>query len=219
MTLIALDREAIGYNGGAVLTDVSLAIEEGQTLVFVGESGVGKSTLLSHLYRLVGRHAALIPQDLGLADHLSVFHNVYMGRLDQHGFWTNLRNWIWPAEPYLSDVRGVLKHLELNDKINTLPTDLSGGQRQRVAIGRALYKEASLLIADEPVSALDEKLGREVLELLTSKHRTCLIAMHDIDAATQVADRLIGLKAGKIVFDRPPEDISSHDMTHLYERA
>lgn len=218
MTLVALNRETIGYNGEAVLRDVSFAVEPGETIVFVGESGAGKSTLLAHLYRLLENEAALIPQELGLADNLSVFHNVYMGRLDQHGFWTNLRNLVWPVAPYLNEVRTILRDLSLEDKITERPTALSGGQRQRVAVGRALYKGAPVVVADEPVSALDETMSREVLQLLVSRHETVLLALHDVEAALAVADRLIGLKDGAIVFDKAPQQICRAELQALYER-
>ena len=218
MTLVSLNSETIGYNGEAVLRDVSLSVEAGETLVLIGESGVGKSTLLAHLYRLCAPAASLVPQELGLADQLSVFHNVYMGRLDQHSLWTNFRNLIWPAEPFLTDIRTILKDLSLEDKLRTRPTELSGGQRQRVAVARAIYAQADIVIADEPVSAMDMALGNEVLHLLTARHETCILALHDVDAALAIADRLIGLKDGKIAFDKTPAAVSKSDLQDLYER-
>lgn len=219
MTLISLNQETIGYNGTAVLRNIDLDIEEGQTLVFVGKSGAGKSTLLAHLYRRCERHSALVPQDLGLADELSVFHNVYMGRLDQHRFWVNLTNWLWPTEPYLGEVKRLLDELQLAEKVHDLPTALSGGQRQRVAIGRALYQQAELVVADEPLSALDETLKREVLDLLIARHKTCLLVLHDIEVALETADRIVGLKAGEVAFDKPPKEISRLEIQHLYDRS
>ncbi len=219
MTLISLRSEAIGYNGEAVLKNVSLTIEEGETIVFVGESGAGKSTLLAHLNRLCGSRSALIPQELGLADNLSVFHNVYMGRLDRYSFLTNLRNLVWPADPFVGDIRQTLRTLSLEEKMPDLPTELSGGQRQRVAIGRALFKSADILIADEPVSALDEKLGRDVLDILVGAHKTTLLALHDVEAARHIGDRLVGLKEGRLVFDKPPNQVSSAELQDLYERG
>ncbi len=218
MTLVSLDRETIGYNGEAVLNDVTFAIDRGETIVFVGESGAGKSTLLAHLYRMLENEAALVPQELGLADNLSVFHNVYMGRLDRHSFWTNLRNLVWPQATYLRDVKNILQDLSLGDKLNERPTELSGGQRQRVAVGRALYKAAPVIVADEPVSALDENMGQEVLHLLAARHETSLLALHDVDAAFGVADRLIGLRHGKVVFDKSPQQTSRAEVQALYER-
>ncbi len=218
MTLISLDRETLDYDGEAVLRDISLSVQPGETLVLIGESGVGKSTLLAHLYRLCAPAASLVPQELGLADQLSVFHNVYMGRLGHHSLWTNFKNLIWPTDPFLSDIRTILKDLHLEDKLRARPTELSGGQRQRVAIARAIYSQVDIVIADEPVSAMDMTLGTEVLRLLTARHETSILALHDVDAALAIADRLIGLKDGTIAFDKAPDAISAGEIKDLYER-
>ncbi len=218
MTLLSLTDETIGYNGEAVLTDVSLAVDAGETVVFVGESGAGKSTLLAHLYALCRDQAALVPQDLGLADNLSVFHNVYMGRLDRNSLWTNLRNLFWPANACAREVKQLLTDLSLADKMGERPTELSGGQRQRVAVARALYKGADIVIGDEPVSALDETLGRDVLDLLVSRHQTALLALHDVEAALAVADRMVGLKNGRVHFDKAPAHVTRAELQYLYER-
>ena len=218
MSLISLNRETLDYDGKAILKDVSLSVEAGETLVLIGESGVGKSTLLAHLYRLCAPTASLVPQELGLADQLSVFHNVYMGRLNTRSLWTNLRNLIWPAAPFLSEVRAVLKDLDIEDKLRVRPTELSGGQRQRVAVARAIYSQADIVIADEPVSAMDMTLGADVLRLLTARHETSILALHDVDAALAIADRLIGLKDGTIAFDKAPNAISAGEIKDLYER-
>lgn len=217
MTLISLNEETIGYNGDSVLNNINLSIEEGETIVLVGESGAGKTTLLSHLFDHCGDRSALIPQDLGLADNLSVFHNVFMGRLNQHSLWTNLRNLIKPRPPFTKDIAEILDALGIADKIFARPTELSGGQRQRVAIGRALYRQADIVIADEPVSALDENQSRKVLDQLVGAHKTCLLALHDVTAALAVADRLIGLKQGTLVFDKPPAQLSQIELQTLYE--
>ncbi len=220
MLIARFQDGAIGYGTNhPVLSGLNLEIRSGEKIAIIGESGAGKSTFLHHLYKKSASRAALIPQTLGLADNLSVFHNIYMGRLDDHSFLSNLRNLISPAKRRVSEIRSTLEHLELEDKTFARPTRLSGGQRQRVAIGRALYRGADVLVADEPCSALDDRQSARVMTLLTSSSDTCIMALHDVSAARHFADRVIGLKDGKVHFDAPPGDLSDRDIQALYPNA
>ena len=209
MTLVSLESETLGYNGEAVLRDVSLSVEAGETLVLIGESGAGKSTLLAHLYGLCAPNAALVPQELGLADNLSVFHNVYMGRLDKHSLWTNLRNLIWPGEPFLSDVRALLSDLDIEDKWRVRPTALSGGQRQRVAVARALVHRPAFVLADEPTGNLDSKSTDAVMNLIGDLHAegtTIVVITHDTAIAASLP-RQLAVHDGAIVSDSALEGV------------
>ena len=93
-TLLSLEKTTILYNEHAILSDISLSIEEGSKIALVGQSGAGKSTLLTQLYEASNRDVALVPQELGLVRNLSVFHNIYMGRLNRHGAFYNILNLI-----------------------------------------------------------------------------------------------------------------------------
>lgn len=216
MRLVELRDESAGYNGAEILHGVSLRIEQGERVALIGESGAGKTTLLRLIYDRMGRQAALMPQDAGLVQSLTVFHNVYMGRLHFHSVWRNLRNLVLPSRADVAAVRAVLERLRLEDKIFTSTGALSGGQYQRAAVGRALYHPGEVMIADEPVSAVDEHQAREILTLLTDAKRTIILAMHDRALAIEYADRLVGLKGGRIVLDAPTAGMRPEDLDTLY---
>src|SRR5262245_64736114 len=119
----------------------------------MGRSGAGKSTLLNLLHARLADKVALIPQAAALVKTLSVFHNVYMGRLDRHSTWYNLRNLIWPARKDVAEIERVLDLVGLTDKLFAKAGALSGGQQQRTSVARALHNGRPLVIGDEPVSA------------------------------------------------------------------
>lgn len=218
MALVDFRGKSVGYGDIAVLNDVTLRVGAGERVALVGESGAGKSTLLRLIYDRCGPAAALVPQDLGLVQSLSVFHNVYMGRLHRHSVWHNLRNLLLPAHSDVAEVRHVLVKLRLEEKLFAAVGALSGGQQQRTAIGRALYHPGDVLVADEPVSAVDEHQAREILETLVANKRTVVLAMHDRALAIGFADRLVGLKDGRIVFDEPSAGLCPSDLDSLYIR-
>ncbi len=214
--LLSLVSETIGVDGQPILKDISLDLYEGEVLVLLGPSGSGKTTLLTHMYRKCGAHAAIVPQDPGLAERLPLFHNVYMGRLDQYPTLTNIRNLIVPAPNRLKEVRDLLDQLKIDELTDAKPGALSGGQRQRLAAARALYRGANTLFADEPVSALDKTLSAMVLETLIGAHRTCVLALHDVSAAKRVADRIVGLKNREVAFVERPDQVSDGLLNELY---
>jgi phosphonate transport system ATP-binding protein len=219
MPLVELRDETAGYDGTAVLRELSLRIDPGERIALVGESGAGKSTLLRLLYERCGAAAALMPQDLGLVQALTVFHNVYMGRLHRRSVWRNLRNLLLPAPADVAEVRDVLARLRLDDKIFSPVGQLSGGQHQRTALGRALYHPGDVLVADEPVSAVDEHQARELLGLMNAEKRTVILAMHDRTLAIEFADRLIGIRDGRIVLDAPAAGMKPSDLDDIYLTA
>ena len=132
-----------------------------------GRSGAGKSTLLGLLHAQRPGDVALVPQASALVKPLSVFHNVYMGRLDRHSTAYNLRNLVWPAAGKgWPRCAACLASVGLEDEIFSAAGALSGGQQQRTSVARALYNGRPILIGDEPVSALDRVQGSDVLSLL-----------------------------------------------------
>jgi phosphonate transport system ATP-binding protein len=212
-----LDGASGGYNGHAVLTDISFEIERGERVALVGESGAGKSTLLAMLYAQQPKQAALIPQDSALVRSLSVFHNIYMGRLHRHNTMHNLRNLVWPRPRDVEDVTRITDRLRLSDKLFIPVGELSGGQQQRVAVGRALYHGGEVVLGDEPVSAVDLHQGREILHTIRDAHPTIVLAMHDMDLALEFTDRIIGLRGGRVALDSPSVDVRPIDLAPLYK--
>ncbi len=217
MPLIELRDASGGYNGATILSGVTLSIEPGERIALVGESGAGKSTLLKMIHERCRDQAALVPQELGLVQALTVFHNVYMGRLHRFPVLHNLRNLLAPARDDVAAVTDVLKRLRLEDKLFASVGELSGGQQQRTAVGRALFHPGDILIADEPVSAVDEHQAREILETLNHDKQTVILAMHDRALALRFADRLIGVKGGRVVLDEAAGGMTPDDLDNLYQ--
>ncbi|NQV98745.1 MAG: ATP-binding cassette domain-containing protein, partial [Rhodospirillales bacterium] len=188
----------------------------GERVALVGESGAGKSTLLSALQARFQDRAALIPQDIGLVRNLSVFHNIYMGRLDQHSTAYNLLNLAWPQKREVDQVRPLVEQLGLADKLFESAGELSGGQQQRTAVCRALFQGGRAVIGDEPVSAVDNHMAEVVMEALVARFETVVLAMHDLELALKYSNRIIGLKDGEITFDQATGNLSRQDLDFLY---
>jgi len=135
-----------------------------------------------------------------------------MGRLDRHSTAYNLRTLVWPAKRELDEVEALLGEVQLADKLRETAGVLSGGQQQRVSVARALYNGRAVLLADEPVSALDRVQGAGILRLLRQRHRTLVLALHDVDLALEHADRIVVLEAGVKVLDQPSTALSARDL-------
>jgi phosphonate transport system ATP-binding protein len=216
MSALTLDQAYADYGGTTILGPIDLHIKPGEHVALVGRSGAGKSTLLSLLHDRRRRDIALIPQNLGLVDTLSVFHNVYMGQLATHSGAYNLINLIRPFRRQVLAVTAVLEELDMASTIWTRAGELSGGQRQRVAVARSLFQGGDVLLADEPVSALDGPRSEAVMQALTTQYTTTIIAMHDLNLARRYASRLIGIQNGTIALDSPSHSVNSRDLDALY---
>jgi len=214
--LIELAKETAGYGGRPVLHGIDLTIRTGERVAVLGRSGAGKTTLLNLLYGRLAERVALVPQGSALVKTLSVFHNVYMGRLDRHPTWYNLRTLVWPARRVVGEVAAVLDLVGLRDALFARAGELSGGQQQRASVARALYNGRPVLIGDEPVSALDRVQGAEILSRLTSRHETMIVALHDIFLALAHTDRVVVLDSGRIVLDAPSRTLTAADLIPYY---
>ena len=217
--LLEFANQDFGYEQGLVLRNVSLSIYPGDRIALIGESGAGKSTLLSSIHARLSEQAALVPQNPGLVSSLSVFHNIYMGRLNRHPSWYNLRNLVWPRRAEVEAIRPLVQRLGLEEKLFERAGALSGGQQQRVAVCRALHHDGKLVLGDEPVSAIDSYQARAVLDTLHESFETVVLAMHDVELALRYASRIIGLKQGRVVVDRPNLGLSRQDLAELYSSA
>ncbi|MCH4562179.1 MULTISPECIES: ATP-binding cassette domain-containing protein [Halomonas] len=215
--MLALHDAVAAYGEIRVLGPLSLTLTRGERVALVGRSGAGKSTLLSVMYdRWRDQGAALMPQDLGLVATLSVFHNVYMGRLDRHPWWRNLLTLVRPRPGDVAEIGALLTRLGLDDRLWTPCGELSGGQRQRVAVARVVHQGGGMLLADEPVSALDGPLSEVTLTALTDAYPTAVLAMHDVELALRYCTRVIGIRDGAIAIDQPSQRLAATDLLPLY---
>ena len=240
-----LEGVSLAFDGRFAFEEVSFGVEPGEIVAMVGPSGAGKTSTLRLLNGLLqpsgGRVLAgerdlallapaelrelrtaigAIPQGFGLVPNLRVAQNVVAGRLGRMGLFGSLRAVVRPSRHELEEVHALLEGLGIGDKLFQRVDSLSGGEQQRVAIARALYQEPAALLADEPLSALDPARARETLELLVGIARerglTLVLSLHDIRLARELLPRLIGLRAGRLVFDRPTREIDDADIEALY---
>ncbi len=188
--------------GRSILSDISLTVAPGEVVAIEGESGVGKTTLIYAIARLIastgridGARPAVVFQQHALAPRLTARTNVLVGALGRVGFWRATTG-RWPARE-LAAAEHCLARVGLGG-LGQRPADtLSGGQRQRVAIARALAQRAAMLLADEPVASLDPGSAEAILGLLRDlAHRdglAVLVCLHQPDLARRFADRRLGL--------------------------
>jgi phosphonate transport system ATP-binding protein len=181
-------------------------------VAIMGRSGAGKSTLLGLLHAQRPEAVALIPQAAALVRTLSVFHNVYMGRLDRNSTLANLWTLVRPRRADIADIGAILRDVGLADKIFESAGTLSGGQQQRTSVARALYNGRPIVLGDEPVSALDRVQGGEVLAVMARCHETIVVVMHDVSLALEHCDRIVVLESGRKIIDAPAADLTARDL-------
>ncbi len=236
----------VQYNNAAspALRGFSLSIGEGERVALIGPSGAGKSTVLSlasgltlpgsgsvtvlgvdstelgnRSNRDTRRKIGLVQQDFALVGPLRVAHNVSAGRLGSWSLATALRSLVRPRN--LEEITDALQRMGIADKLWERTDQLSGGQQQRTAIARALFQDPDLLIADEPVSALDPARSGAVLEVMTEAARTgpnraVLASLHDAPLACSHFTRIVALRHGQIAFDLEPIDVTQPMLDDLY---
>jgi phosphonate transport system ATP-binding protein len=216
--MFQFNQHTLQRQGVTVLQPFNLTIRQGEKVALLGVSGAGKSTLLEALRLQQPDQVAWCPQQGALVPMLSVFHNIYMGALDRHSALYNLLNLIRPLRRELQAVDQLATQLGIADKLRSSVDRLSGGQAQRTALGRALFSQRPVLLADEPVSSVDEQQAQSLLSLALARHETAVIALHDRELALHCCDRVIGLKDGCIVIDTASNRLSLSDLDPLYRR-
>lgn len=215
--LFTLDGESVAYENNVALKSVSLQIRKGEKVALIGPSGAGKTTLLRTLYERAAGRSSFVHQHYALVPQLSAFHNVFIGRLDQHSTTFNLLNLIKPQEKILVEIIPILSQLGMEEKTFERVGALSGGQQQRVAVARAMYRGEDILLADEPISSVDPHQATTVMELIMQSAETIVLSLHAVDFALKFAERIIGLRDGEVRFDLPAEKVSQTMLGELYE--
>jgi phosphonate transport system ATP-binding protein len=229
--------------GDLALKGIDLEVPDGQVMALIGPSGAGKSTVIRCVNRLVEptsggitlnnteltrlghaelrrarRRMGMIFQEYALVERLSVMENVLSGRLGYVGFW---QSWFrrFPQSD-LDEAFRLLARVGLDHMADKRADELSGGQRQRVGICRALIQNPELLLVDEPTASLDPKTSRQIMrlikELCEERKLSAIINIHDVMLAQMFAERIVGLKAGEIVYDGPPTALSADVLTKIY---
>ncbi|MGC1442760.1 MAG: phosphonate ABC transporter ATP-binding protein, partial [Burkholderiaceae bacterium] len=176
------------------------------------------TALGSSQLRTARRRIGMIFQEYALVERLSVMENVLSGRLGYVSFWRSfLRR--FPATD-VANAFGLLARVGLTDHADKRADALSGGQRQRVGIARALEQDPQLLLVDEPTASLDPKTSRQIMRLIVEicaeRGLPAIINIHDVVLARQFTQRIIGLQAGKVVFDGPPAQLDDSVLTTIY---
>ena len=225
------------------LKNIDLQVRKGERLVLLGSSGAGKSTLLRcinlslfptegriHIdgteittlpvkeVKDIRRQISVISQHFNLLEGSSALKNVLLGRLGYTGTIPSVLGRFSKEDSAIAI--DALKRVGLEDYLNKRVSDLSGGQKQRVAVARAMSQRSSIILADEPVSSLDPKLMKEVMDLIQEiciEHNITLVAsLHFLELAKSYATRMVGLRDGEIVFDNTPDELTDKDVIDIY---
>ncbi len=240
LQLVDLTRR---YGDKPAVAKASATIADGEMVGIIGRSGAGKSTLLRLINRLIdptegkifhdgvditalrGKNlrawragTAMIFQQFNLVNRLDVLTNVMCGRLHDMPVARVLLKWFTPAERALA-IRA-LERLGMAEVAMNRADALSGGQQQRVAIARALMQQPKMLLADEPIASLDPLNAKLVMDALADINRndgiTVLTNLHTLDTARVYCRRIIGMSAGRIVFDGAPEALTEPVLREIY---
>jgi phosphonate transport system ATP-binding protein len=244
--VITLDGVTKRFQGTAALSKISVTISPGQFVAIIGRSGAGKTTLLHCLSRgtvateghvrfgacdlawfqgeTLRQHRArvgMIYQQFNLVKRLRVLDNVLIGRLPHLG---GMSWWFALARHFSPDDRQValrcLNHVGLLSRAWQRTDTLSGGEQQRVAIAKVLAQEPHVILADEPVASLDLMNSTLVMDTLrriaSESGLTVIAALHHVEYARRYADRVLGLRAGELVFDGPPSALTDTSLQSLF---
>ena len=230
-------------NGCTALAEIGLAAAQGEQIALIGPSGAGKTTLLSVLGTALAPTAGeavvlgAAPARLTAAglrrlrSRIGTVHQappipgrqravtaVLAGRAGRWPAWKAIASLLYPVD--VAGARDALARLDLADKLFQRCDQLSGGQQQRVGIARVLYQEPALILADEPVSALDPALALATVRLLTAeakaRNATLVASLHAVDLALNCFPRIVGIKAGRVAFDLPAAQVTEALLHDLY---
>jgi phosphonate transport system ATP-binding protein len=241
--IVRAEGLCLGYGNRQVVKSLDLEIPQGQFLTILGPSGSGKSTLLLALNGSVparsGRlevmrqnpsnlrsgelerfreRIGFIFQSFHLVDRIPVLHNVASGMLSRIDLPHSILR-MYSRDQY-RHILDALRVVGLEDRVMDRCDRLSGGQKQRVAIARALVQRPLVILADEPISSLDPRSARGVMEVLRKASRdlgiTVVCNLHHLEAAREFADRVVGLNDGRLVYDGSPRGLTPDAVERIY---
>lgn len=230
---------------GKGLSHINLTINDGEFASIIGLSGAGKSTLLRSINRLndvtegeitidgvsltkagkkelrkIRRRIGMISQQFNLVKRSTVQKNVLSGRLGYYSTWKSILG-LFSKEDY-ERTKDALERVDLQDKLHSRCDELSGGQQQRVSIARTLVQQADIILADESVASLDpvtmQKIMKDLQNINTTLGKTVIVNIHSVELARSFSTRIIALKAGEIVFDGAPEELTDERLIAIYGR-
>lgn len=232
-------------NGLHALKNINLEIEQGEFVAIIGLSGAGKSTLLRTVNRMhditdgvltvngqevnnlngkelrkFRRGIGMVFQSFNLVTRTSVIKNVLTSRVPDMPLWKSIIG-LYSKEDKVIALEALDK-VGILDKAYVRADQLSGGQQQRVALARTLAQNPEIILADEPVAALDPVTAAQVMDdfkkINKELNMSVLINIHHVDLALKYADRVIGIKAGEIVYDGPSSEVTNDVLTQIYGR-
>jgi phosphonate transport system ATP-binding protein len=241
--MLRISQVSRRFGAKTAVDNVTLEIPEGQMVGVIGRSGAGKSTLLRMINRLINvsegtiesdgvvvsalrgkalrdwqRDCAMIFQQFNLVPRLDVITNVMLGRLNHRPTIMSLLR-IFTEQEQLLALRA-LERLDIAQSAAQWAQTLSGGQQQRVAIARALLQEPRIILADEPIASLDPRNAKIVMDSLKAINEeqkiTVITNLHTLDTARAYCERIIGMAAGKVVFDGTPDELTTEVARELY---
>ncbi len=231
-------------NGYKALEDVSLEIAQGEFVAIIGLSGAGKSTLIRAINKMhdisagtltvddvevsqlsgkalrkFRRNIGMIFQSFNLITRTSVLNNVLTATVPDLPLWRSLLG-VYPQKDKIAALEALDK-VGILEKAYVRCDQLSGGQQQRVALARTLAQNPSIILADEPVAALDPVTAKQVMDDFTHINKdfniSVLINIHHVDLALEYAERVIGIRAGKIVYDGPSDAVDAEVLDRIYK--
>ena len=232
-------------NGLHALKNINLEIQQGEFVAIIGLSGAGKSTLLRTVNRMhditdgvltvngqevnnlkgkelrkFRRGIGMVFQSFNLVTRTSVIKNVLTSRVPDMPLWKSIIG-LYSKEDKIIALEALDK-VGILDKAYVRADQLSGGQQQRVALARTLAQKPEIILADEPVAALDPITATQVMDdfkkINKELNMSVLINIHHVDLALKYADRVIGIKAGEIVYDGPSAEVDSEVLKQIYGR-
>ncbi|SMC43261.1 phosphonate ABC transporter ATP-binding protein [Polynucleobacter kasalickyi] len=233
----------IQQNGHPSINQLDLRVNHFERVAIIGSSGSGKTTLLSILgtalkpssgeylvntknpwslsrekLRQLRTQIGFIYQAPPLPLKQRVITSVLAGKLGKWPIWKSMLSLLYPMD--IAGPQNILEKLKLSEALFVRCDTLSGGELQRVGIARVLYQDPELILADEPISALDPVLSELIIEqILHHQQKTIVVSLHDVEVALKWFPRIIGLKEGQLQFDLPAEEVTEEMLAALYSSA